>query len=78
MVKVLKNGWILWKEDLGTNISYCFGVVSPDGKEILAPGYFKEIEEFSNGLAYATAKIDEKEVKGFINMNFDFVIIQTY
>jgi len=78
VVKVLKNGWILWKEDLGTNISYCFGVLSPDGKEILAPGYFKEIGEFSNGLAYATAMIDEKEVKGFINMNFDFVIIQTY
>jgi hypothetical protein len=78
VVKVLKNGWILWKEDLGTNSSYCFGGLSPDGKEILAPGYFTEIGEFSNGLAYATAKINEKEVRGFINLNFDFVIIQTY
>jgi hypothetical protein len=75
---VLNNGWIVWKEDLGTNISQCLGVLTPDGKEILPPGYFKEIREFSNGLAYATAMIDEKEVKGFINMNFDFVIIQTY
>jgi len=78
VVNVLKNGWILWKEDLGTNISYCFGVLSPDGKEILAPRYFTQIGEFSDGLAYATAMIDEKEVKGFINLNFDFVIIQTY
>jgi len=78
VVKVLKNGWILWKEDLGTNISYCFGVLSPDGKDILAPGYFTQIGEFSDGLSYATAKIDDKEVKGFINLNFDFVIIQTY
>jgi hypothetical protein len=78
VVKVLKNGWILWKEDLGTNSSYCFGVLSPDGKNILAPRYFTQIGEFSNGLAYATAMIDEKEVRGFINMNFDFVIIQTY
>jgi hypothetical protein len=78
VVKVLNNGWIVWKEDLGTNISQCLGVLTPDGKEILPPGYFKEIREFSNGLAYATAMIDEKEVKGFINMNFDFVIIQTY
>jgi hypothetical protein len=78
VVSVLRNGWILWKEDLGTGSSYCFGVLSPEGKDILAPGYFTQIGEFSNGLAYATAKIDEKEVKGFINQNFDFVIIQTY
>jgi hypothetical protein len=78
VVKVLDNGWILWKEDLGTNASYSLGVLTPDGKDILAPGYFKEIGDFSNGLAYATAMIDEKEVKGFINMKFDFVIIQTY
>jgi hypothetical protein len=78
VVKVLNNGWILWKEDLGTNASYGFGVLTPDGKDILAPGYFREIGDFSNGLAYATAMIDNKEIKGFINTKFDFVIIQTY
>jgi hypothetical protein len=78
VVKVLNNGWIVWTNDLGPNNTQCLGVLSADGKDILAPGYFKQIGNFSNGLAYATAMIDEKEVKGFINQNFDFVIIQTY
>jgi len=74
-VRIFDNGWIYWKE---TKDTFCWGIISPEGNDILVPGYFKEIGEFSNGLAYATANIDDKEVKGFINLNFDFVIVQTY
>lgn len=74
-VRIYDNGWIYWKE---TKETYCWGIISPDGKDILVPGYFKELGEFSNGLAYATAEIDGKQIKGFINTNFDFVIVQTY
>ncbi len=75
-VKILKNGWICWYEDLGTNYTMTWGILSPEGNEILAPGFFKFIGEFSNGRAWAEATINDKMVKGFINNNFDFVIIQ--
>jgi len=73
-VKIYDNGWIYYRGGYGGG---CCGIASPEGKDILLPEYFKEVGEFSNGLAYAKAMIDEKEVKGFVNLNFDFVIIQT-
>ncbi|MCX6244952.1 MAG: WG repeat-containing protein [Bacteroidetes bacterium] len=76
VVKVQKNGWITWYWDLGTGYDMTWGILSPEGNEILAPGYFKYIGEFSNGVAWAEADIDEKPVKGFINKNFDFIVIQ--
>ncbi|MCX6245376.1 MAG: WG repeat-containing protein [Bacteroidetes bacterium] len=75
-VQVFDNGWIYYKE--WANSDWMVGILSPDGKDILVPGYFNYIGEFSNGLAYASAKVDNKYVKGFINRDFDFVIIQTF
>ncbi|MCK9421191.1 MAG: WG repeat-containing protein [Bacteroidales bacterium] len=74
-IQVFDNGWIYYKE---WHKKWAIGILSPDGKDILLPEYFTYIGEFANGLAYAVAIIDNKQVKGFINLNFDFVIIQTY
>jgi hypothetical protein len=73
-VKIWNNGWIYWKGSYGGSK---VGIISPEGKDLLIPEYFTEIGEFSNGLAYARATIDDKNVSGFINLNFDFVIIQS-
>ncbi len=75
-VQVFDNGWIYYKEWFKNR--WAVGVLSPDGKDILLPEYFVYIGEFVNGLAYAVASLDNKQVRGFINLNFDFVIIQTY
>lgn len=75
-IQVYDNGWIYYKE--WVNSMWAVGISSPEGNTILAPGYFSYVGEFRNGLAYAWAKIDNKRVKGFINLNFDFVILQTY
>ena len=75
-VQVFGNGWIYYKE--WQNQQWAIGILSPEGKDILIPGYFSYVGEFAHGLAYAVAKIDNKPVKGFINLNFDFVIIQTF
>lgn len=75
-VQVYKNGWIGWLHELGENATYMWGIVTPEGRDILVPGYFKSVGEFSDGRAWATAEIDGKEMKGFINENFDFVILQ--
>lgn len=75
-VKVYKNGWIGWFHDLGEHASLTWGIVTPDGKDVLVPGYFNFIGEFSDGLAWAKAEIDGEQISGFINENFDFVIIQ--
>jgi len=75
-VQVFDNGWIYYKA--WHTRWWAFGILSPEGKDILLPGYFTYIGEFKNGLSYAVAIIDNKEVKGFINLNFDFVIVQTY
>ena len=75
-VQVFDNGWIYYKE--WQNQQYAIGILSPEGKDILIPFYFSYVGEFVNGLASAIAKIDNKQVRGFINLNFDFVIVQTY
>lgn len=75
-VQVFDNGWIYYRE--WQNQQYAIGILSPEGKDILAPFYFSYVGKFVNGLASAIAKIDNKQVRGFINLNFDFVIIQTY
>lgn len=75
-VVVYDNGWIYYKEWIDN--FWAVGISSHDGKDILVPGYFNYIGEFRNGLAYAVATIDHKQVRGFINLNFDFVILQTY
>lgn len=75
-VQVFSNGWIYYKE--WQNQQYAIGILSPEGKDILTPFYFSYVGEFVNGLASAIAKIDNKQVRGFINRNFDFTIIQTY
>lgn len=75
-VQVFDNGWIYYKE--WYKRWWAIGILSPEGNDILVPGYFTYIGEFANGLAYAVAIIDDKQVRGFINLNFDFVIVQTY
>jgi hypothetical protein len=75
-VQVFGNGRIYYKE--WYQRWWAIGILSPEGKDILVPGYFTYIGEFANGLAYAVAIIDNKQVKGFINSGFDFVIVQTY
>ena len=75
-VHVYNNGWIGWFHDLGENATSTWGIMTPDGKDILIPGYFNYIGEFSDGLAWASADIDGKQINGFINENFDFAIIQ--
>lgn len=74
-VQVFENGWIYYKEWYKNK--WAVGILSLDGKSVLLPGYFVYIGAFGNGLAYAIAYLDGQQVKGFINQNFDFVILQT-
>jgi hypothetical protein len=74
-IQVFDNGWIYYKEWVNSN--WMIGILSPEGTDLLVPGYFTYVGEFSNGLAYAAAKVDNQYVKGFINLDFDFVIVQT-
>jgi hypothetical protein len=75
-IKVFKNGWIGWFNDLGDHYTQTWGIVTPDGKDVLVPGFFRYIGQFSDGMAWASASINGKLVSGFINENFDFEIIQ--
>lgn len=51
------------------------GLISSSGEVILNPDNYTQIGKFNNGLAHAESRIDDKWIRGFINMSGKYVII---
>jgi len=74
-IRMLSNGLLTYKKWINNN-TWGIGLLRTNGEIMLLPKDLIFIGDYSNGLAYAKAKINNEFYNGFINQKGDFVILQ--
>lgn len=73
-IRMLQNGLVAYKKWMKAEI-WSIGLIRTNGEVVLAPNTIYQLNEFSNGLAHAHARIDGINYNGFVNLDANFVIL---